>query len=221
MDAQGNILAANDAFCNMLGYAQQRCSALTCRLDAQWQTRNCGRTRGACRQERNDRDLWPQERALIDVEISVSGVNLEGQDFIYASGRDITQRKQVEAALRRHKIVIDTAIDGFWMTDMLGNLQEANGAYAKMSGYSVDELTGMNISQLEALEPSPEEFMRISKKSLGRHDRFETRHRHKDGHEIDIEVPLPTWWSRSSFSFSAATSPNANRPRRNPQSGVL
>jgi len=27
----------------------------------------------------------------------------------------------------------------FWMTDAVGNIQEVNEAYAKMSGYSVDE----------------------------------------------------------------------------------
>ncbi|MBI5439565.1 MAG: PAS domain S-box protein [Nitrosomonadales bacterium] len=104
---------------------------------------------------------------------------------------DITRRKQAEASLRRHKLVIDAAIDGFWMTDVMGNLQETNEAYAKMSGYTVDELVGMHVSQLEAIEQSPEEVhAHIAKVIAQGYDRFETRHRHKDRHEIDIEVSV-------------------------------
>jgi len=33
--------------------------------------------------------------------------------------------------------VIDTSIDGFWMTDLSGNLLEANEAYARISGYTL------------------------------------------------------------------------------------
>jgi len=104
---------------------------------------------------------------------------------------DITDRKQAEAVLMQHKVVIDTSIDGFWITDMAGNLLEANEAYAKMSGYPVDELVNMHISQLEAIEQSPEEVhAHIAKIVAQGYDRFETRHRHKDGHEIDIEVSV-------------------------------
>ena len=113
---------------------------------------------------------------------------------------DITESKKAE---QRHKVVIDTAIDGFWMADTEGNLLEANAAYAKMSGYSVEELQGMHISQLEAKERSREEIKaHITKVIAQGHDRFETRHRHRDGHEIDIEVSV-TYMpeSRQIFGF--------------------
>ena len=71
----------------------------------------------------------------------------------------------------------------------MGNMLEANAAYAKMSGYSVDELVNMHASQLEAIEQSMEEMRVHIEKVIARgHERFETRHRHKDGHEIDVEV---------------------------------
>src|SRR3990167_3425584 len=45
--------------------------------------------------------------------------------------------------------------------------------------------------QLEAKEQSPEEVQaHIAKIIAQGHDRFETRHRHKDGHEIDIEISV-------------------------------
>jgi diguanylate cyclase (GGDEF)-like protein/PAS domain S-box-containing protein len=57
-----------------------------------------------------------------------------------------------------------------------------------MSGYSISELIGMNVCQLEVNE-GPEEVNAHIKKlmELG-HDRFETQHRRKDGSVIDIEA---------------------------------
>jgi diguanylate cyclase (GGDEF)-like protein/PAS domain S-box-containing protein len=192
MDTQGNLLAANDAFCRMLGYTQKEAASLNVAdWDAQWpigelRVRFKGLIGGSSRFETLHRR---KDGALINVEISASGVELDGQEFIYASSRDITGRKRYEEVLKRHKLVIDTAIDGFWMTDMMGNLQEANEAYAKISGYTVDELVNMHISQLEAKEKSAEEVQaHIARIMAQGYDRFETRHRHKDGHEIDIEV---------------------------------
>ena len=194
MDMQGNLLAANDAFCRMLGYTQNEVDGLNVAdWDAQWTAEELqAKFRALVGTSAMFETLWHRkDGTLINVEISASGVEQEGRSFIYASSRDITVRKQAEAVLRRHKLVIDTAIDGFWMTDMTGNLQEANEAYAKMSGYTVDELVNMNISQLEAKEQSPEEVQaHIAKIIAQGHDRFETRHRHKDGHEIDIEISV-------------------------------
>ncbi|MDP4027580.1 MAG: PAS domain S-box protein [Gallionella sp.] len=101
------------------------------------------------------------------------------------------QRVQTQRLQALHKRVIDTSIDGFWMTDLMGNLLEANESYARISGYPVKELVGMHISQLEAMEQSSEEVQTHIAKTIAQgHDRFETRHRHKDGHEIDIEVSV-------------------------------
>ncbi|MDP2694666.1 MAG: PAS domain S-box protein [Gallionella sp.] len=102
---------------------------------------------------------------------------------------DITERKQADEVLKLHKLVIDTALNGFWMVDMAGNLRGANEAYAKMSGYTVDELLNMHISQLEVNEKSAEEVAAHGAKIIAQgYDRFETRHRRKDGQEIDVEV---------------------------------
>jgi diguanylate cyclase (GGDEF)-like protein/PAS domain S-box-containing protein len=101
----------------------------------------------------------------------------------------ISGQGNAEDIFKRYKLVIDTAMDGFWIADALGNLQEANEAYARMSGYSIEELTSMHISQLEAKEQSREEVGAHIEKIIAQgSDRFETRHRHKDGHEIEIEV---------------------------------
>jgi diguanylate cyclase (GGDEF)-like protein/PAS domain S-box-containing protein len=70
----------------------------------------------------------------------------------------------------------------------MGNILQVNEAYAKISGYSVDELANMHISQLEAIEGQEQIKARIEKIIAQGYDQFETQHRHKDGHIIDIDI---------------------------------
>lgn len=111
--------------------------------------------------------------------------------LVIGLGHDVAEQRQAEALLSRHKTVIETIHDGYWLTDAQGNLLEANEAYAELSGYSVEELKGMHISQLEAREYSREDVQaHITKIIAIGYDVFETRHRHKDGHTIDVEVSI-------------------------------
>jgi len=104
-------------------------------------------------------------------------------------GRDISEQKQAEAVLNRYKTVIETIHDGYWLTDARGTLLEANEAYAQMSGYSVDELRQMHISQLEAKEQSLDEVNAHMTKIIAQgYDVFDTRHRRKDGSEFHVEI---------------------------------
>ncbi|MGZ8241889.1 MAG: PAS domain S-box protein, partial [Methylobacter sp.] len=103
---------------------------------------------------------------------------------------NITERKQAEGVLNQLKAMIDISLDGFWIIDLNGKLVQVNEAYAKMSGYSRDELVNMNISQLEVLEDPEQIQAHIAKVVVQGYDLFETRHRHKDGHAIDIEISV-------------------------------
>ncbi len=98
--------------------------------------------------------------------------------------------RNAEALARQHMVVIDTAHDGFWIVDLAGRILETNQAYAQMSGYSIAELTGMSISQLEAQEDREAVEAHIAKVLAEGYGLFETRHRHKDGHAIDVEVSV-------------------------------
>jgi PAS domain S-box-containing protein len=101
---------------------------------------------------------------------------------------DITDRKQAERLLHKFKAMADLSMDGFWIVDLKGNLQHANKAYVNMTGYSLDELLGMNISQLEAKENIQQLNSHLLKIAKLGSDHFETKYRHKDGHEIETEV---------------------------------
>lgn len=191
LDMQDNLIEANEAFYQMLGYSEElRPELKLTDWDMQsspeeWPTtfKNLigKHTLIETRYRRKDGTIF-------DVEIACSGIELAGWGYIYAVSRDISERKLTESALRQKQIMIDTAMDGFWLTDAQGILLEANEAYARMSGYTVPELIGMHISQLEASEQPEDVSGHIAKIVADGYDFFETCHRHKDGHKIDIEV---------------------------------
>lgn len=111
------------------------------------------------------------------------------RELTAVNARLVDEKSAREAVLRQHQAIIATAPDGFWLTGMNGIILEANEAYGQISGYSVAELVGMHVSQLEARELSRQEVTgHIAKLTADGYERFETRHRHKDGHEIEIEV---------------------------------
>lgn len=89
---------------------------------------------------------------------------------------------------RRFEAVSGTTMEGFWISDSEGRILEVNQAYSRMTGYSREELLGLRISDLEAVMDETairEEILRIRR--LGS-DRFETRHRTKDGRTVEVEV---------------------------------
>jgi PAS domain S-box-containing protein len=107
---------------------------------------------------------------------------------------DITEQKLAEEALKkseeRHRTILQTAMDGFWIADMQGHILDVNDAYCRMSGYSIVELLAMSISDLEAVEPSAAVAAHMKKIEAQGEDRFETCHRRKDGSILDVEVSV-------------------------------
>ena len=98
---------------------------------------------------------------------------------------DITARKQSE---KEYKTLIETTMDGFWLNDLQGRILDVNDAYCRLVGYSRDELLSMSIPDLEAVERQEDTRAHIEKLLSSGYDRFETKHRHRDGHLLDVEV---------------------------------
>ena len=84
--------------------------------------------------------------------------------------------------------ILKTALEGFWMVDMQGRFLEVNDAYCKIIGYTRDELLGMTIQDVEALENSSDIERRITEIIRKGNHRFESRHRCKDGRIIDLDI---------------------------------
>jgi PAS domain S-box-containing protein len=113
---------------------------------------------------------------------------------LFGIARDITERRQSEKSLlsseERHRAILQTTMDGFWLTDAQGHLREVNEAYCCMSGYSAEELLALSIPDLEAIETADETSDRIKLIMEKGETRFESQHRRKDGSLYDVECSV-------------------------------
>ncbi len=89
---------------------------------------------------------------------------------------------------RRFQMLFDRATDGIIIVSPEGEFVEINQAFARMHGYSVEEILNLSPPDLltpETLRRASERFQRaVTGESLF----FETEHYHKDGHVIPLEV---------------------------------
>lgn len=107
---------------------------------------------------------------------------------------DLSERRQMESAIkeseRRYREVFDCASDAIFMRDLQGNIIEANESASALTGYSVDELMGMNASQF-LTAPSFSVIMERQRRLIdGRitSQRYEVEVVKKDGTILTIEV---------------------------------
>ncbi|MFA6292384.1 MAG: PAS domain S-box protein [Victivallales bacterium] len=101
--------------------------------------------------------------------------------------KEVEVRKKSE---EKQRAILRTAMDGFWLTDMQGRILEVNDTYCRMSGYGEQELLSMRVADLEAVETEEDARRRIKKLMISGEDRFESKHRRKDGSTYDVEVSI-------------------------------
>lgn len=131
---------------------------------------------------------------LRDVEIHANPITIDGRDYSFSIVYDITDRLRAEEMLRkseeRHRTILQTAMDGFWLVDAQGHFLEVNDSYCMMSGYCEKELLTMNVSDVDYIESTQEVMARIKKISMKGSDFFISKHRRKDGTLFDVEVSV-------------------------------
>ena len=137
---------------------------------------------------KKDGTLFPTEEIFCPLKIG-------GREILQAIIRDITDRKQAEKALRdsevRYRGIFSSATDAIFITDLKGNIVEANPQACEMYGYSYDELIRLNGRDLVYPDYRPHidktEKELTSKGELPVEFSIETVNVRKDGTPIDIE----------------------------------
>ena len=147
-------------------------------------TTECYKTKKPTRVERyvEEMDVWLDVRAYPILDENGKIVN------VIEHLRDITERKQIEMRLLMLERAVEQSIDGIAVADMDGFNKFVNPAWARMHGYSVEELIGKHLSRfhpeeqlLEKVTPFLDRVMKA-----GSHQ-GEGEHTKKDG------TIFPTW----------------------------
>ena len=105
---------------------------------------------------------------------------------------DITVRKALELELRdkdaQFRLAIESLPDGFWVTDLEGQIVAVNDAYCRISGYTRDELLMTGVEQIDVNENLAAVAAHMKRLQAAGFDRFETVHRARDGRLWPAEV---------------------------------
>jgi PAS domain S-box-containing protein len=146
------------------------------------------------------------------VEVEMKGVRKEGSIFYkqvvmistydeqhqflghYCFMKDISDRKKAELALEqellRSKTFFNTSMDGVVVMDRLGKVLEASPSFARMLGYTQEEILNISVFDWDAQWTKAELQVMLTLEEII--PLFETRHRRKDGSEYDVEIS----WNR-------------------------
>jgi PAS domain S-box-containing protein len=140
-------------------------------------------------------DFYAEYRVINRKDKKVRWVYATGKTFfddsynavrLIGTAEDITERKKAEAALfsseKRYHRLFETSQDGIMARDLNGCMIDCNQAYAKMVGYSKEELMRLPVDELLP-EKWHEQRNRIFREVLETGDSavFEREYRRKDG----------------------------------------
>jgi len=153
----GTFAFVNRKFLKILGYSESEVMNLKIsdvvhpdELDAFWKCHELLLSRPELTIESL---LVCKDGSLINVEGTLNCVIKFGRPYqIRGFYRDITQRKQAELALQaaqnKYQNIVDNALDIIFTTDMQGRITFVNKVSSEITGYSMEELTGMDYLRL-------------------------------------------------------------------------
>lgn len=126
------------------------------------------------------KQLWLE---LWTVPLSQHGPLSGGMAFV----QDVTHLKQSEL---RFRTVLQTTPEGFWLVSPNGQIVDTNAAGADMLGYAPHELIGKYVYEIDALEDPVAARQHMASIQAQGTASFETRHWHKDGHQVDMSISV-------------------------------
>ncbi len=102
----------------------------------------------------------------------------------------IAAKERAEKSESQIKSILQTAMDGFWIVDKEAKFIEVNEIACKILGYTREEMLELRITDIESketIEDTKKHMLKILEKG---EDRFESKHRCKNGELIDVEVSV-------------------------------
>jgi len=147
-DAQGRIIEVNRSTCQLLGYTREELLSLSVhQVDPDavavgkhllWERVFVGE------QFTFESQYLRKDGTRVPVEERISSLQLPSGLAVLSIARDISERKRVEADLKRLATAVSQAAETVVVTDLNGTIQYVNPAFERMTGYRAVEAIGQN-----------------------------------------------------------------------------
>jgi len=147
-DAQGRIIEVNRTTCQLLGYTREELLSLSIhQVDPDaiavgkhllWERVFVGE------QFTFESQYLRKDGTRVPVEERISSLQLPSGLAVLSIARDISERKRVEADLKRLATAVSQAAETVVVTDLNGTIQYVNPAFERMTGYRAAEAIGQN-----------------------------------------------------------------------------
>jgi PAS domain S-box-containing protein len=191
------VVESNPSYQRMLGYASDELLGMEVydfvahpreNVDA-----TIGRTLELRRRVVGERKYRRKDGLLLDVEVGVSVISLDGRDVICTIVRDVTERKKNEEALRQserlYRTVIEQATENICLVDVeTRRIVESNSAFRAALGYAEEELRGLTLYDVvahdrESVDRNVRRTLEEGRSSIG-----QRKYRRKDGSLLEVEA---------------------------------
>ena len=200
-DMRGRLLEFNPAFRKLTGYSAAELRQMTYRqlTPRKWQIVEARILKDQVL-ARGYSDVYEKEYrrrdgTLVPVELRTILIrDATGKATgMWASIRDVTERKRAETALRqsesKYRLLFENMGDSFAAMDLQGRLIDCNPAFEKLVGYSRKEVLRLRLADI-----TPKEWRAVEAKAVaqmrrrGYSKRFEKEYVRKDGTRVPVEL---------------------------------
>ena len=203
IDQTGVIRAVNSAFGCIAGYDPQDLvgSSIDRLIPVEYRLRHQNLAadfiaRGLKRRngEHLDIALLCHDGREITVDIALSTVDWNGEQYSLAAVRDLSALRRVEAerddSMLKFQLAFETAMSPMTFTDADDRIVAANPAFCELLGRSIDELVGRDSQHFTYpvdIGVTESSHQRVRGHETSR-DRYVKRYLHRDGRVIVVEV---------------------------------
>ncbi|MGD9611706.1 MAG: PAS domain S-box protein [Kiritimatiellia bacterium] len=200
-DMKGRIQDFNPAFRELLGYSDEELRKLDYRkiTPRKWHAAEARILREQVLprgySDVYEKEYVRQDGSVVPIELRTILIRDEsGQATgMWASIRDVSERKRAEEALRRseskYRLLFENMLDAYAAMDLRGRLIDCNPAFEKLVGYTREELLRLHLADV-----TPREWMAVEKKAIaqmrrrGYSKRFEKEYVRRDGSRVPVEL---------------------------------
>ncbi len=171
IDPQGNVIVASDSFCKMLGYGRDEIVGMNVRhWDAKYAPETLaalfsgwiGQGTSSTVETRHRR----KDGTVIDVEVTISPLELDGRPVLFASARDISTRIQAETQLRiseeRLRLALGSARQAWFDANVKTGEVLVDPAYPKLLGYEPAEFQSSLKNWFENIHPDDRDAIKAA-----------------------------------------------------------